>query len=278
MATGRRWTSADGRTDVRPTGRVGRVGERMRTRRALIVVFVVALGSTGCGLPGGPAAPEPATELDAARPSPVTESSVPVDGHALVTAWADEATLAARNGPSVLLRFASVSRQAGLVAEPDCIPPFAGVLRDDAEALADASVTRQGDGTYAVRGVDLRVHVAVEDGRAGHLDGCGGPTSMRAEAEREERERVAAERMAAAAEQADRVAAEQADRAAAEQADREAAELATEQAARQAAEDAEPGTSEGAEPGATEGELPADGPVDDRVEVFPRDRTASPAG
>jgi hypothetical protein len=258
----------------------------MRTRRALIVALVVALSTTGCVVPDGPAAPEPATDPDAARPLPVTQSSVPVDGHALVTAWADEATLAARNGPSVLLRFASVSRQPGLVAEPDCVPPFAGVLRDDAEALADASVTRQGDGTYAVRGVDLRVNVAIEDGRAGHLDGCGGPASLRDEAEDEERERMAAERTAAAAEQADRVAAEQADREAAEQADREAAELATEQAARQAAEDAEPGTAEDAEPGTAgdaepgtaEGELPADGPLDDRVEVFPRDRTTSPSG
>lgn len=227
---------------------------------------------TGCDDPDVPGDLDPATDVDGTRTALVADAAVPVDGHALVTTWADDATSAARNGPTVLLRFASASRQPGLVADLDCVPAFAGVLRDDAEALADASVTRLGDAAYAVRGVGLRVDVTVEDGRVGHLDGCGGPASLRVEAEQEERERMAAEQ------------------AAQESAEREAAELVTEQATRQSAEDdgSRAGTDDGSVTDADDGsgtaasERPVDdhvdGPVDDRVEVFPRDRTPAPSG
>ncbi len=257
----------------------------MRRRRAVVAALMLVLTGTGCDGPDAPSDLDPATEVDAPPPALVTDAAVPIDGHVLVMTWADDATLAARNGPTVLLRFASASRHPGLDADPDCVPTFAGVLRDDAEALADASVTRQGAATYSVRGVGLRVDVVVEDGRVGHLDGCGGPASLRAEAEQEERARMAAEQ--AARESAERDAAE-----------REAAELASEQATRQPAADDGSGTGtddgsgtetddgSGTETddgsGTDESEIPTDDtvdePVDDRVEVFPRDRTPASSG
>lgn len=262
----------------------------MRRRRAVVAALMLVLTGAGCADPDGSGDLDPESAVDAPPPALVTDAAVPIDGHALVMTWADDATLAARNGPTVLLRFASASRHPGLEVDPDCVPTFAGVLRDDAEALADASVTRQGDATYAVRGVGLRVDVVVEDGRVGHLDGCGGPASLRAEAEQEERARMAAEQ--AARESAERDAAQR------EAAEREAAELVAEQATRQPAADVGSGTETDAGSGSAaddgsgtetddgsgtaESGLPADDtvdePVDDRVEVFPRDRTPASSG
>ena len=239
---------------------------RSRSVIAILVMIAMVVVAVGCGVveraadvdPTGPTGP---TGRDAGAEPFATGTSAPPadapstdDGHALVVAWARDATHAARNGPGVLLRFALGSREPGLATDPGCVPGFAGVLRQDPEALAEASVTRQDDGTFRVRGTDLRVDVVVRDGRVGHLDGCGGPTSLHAEAEAEQRRRAAEQ---AAADLAEREAA---------RAEREAAELAEREAA--AAREAGTATDDGG--------IPSAEPLDDRVEVFPRDRTPPP--
>ena len=249
---------------MRVTGwaRATGVGEQMVTRsRSVIAILVMLSAAAGCGVVERAAGvdptpvPGPTADADAlatGTSAPPAAAPSADDGHAQVVAWAQDATYAARNGPGVLLRFASGSREPGLVTDPGCIPGFAGILRRDPEALAEASVTRQEDGTFRVRGTDLRVDVVVRDGRVGHLDGCGGPASLRTEAEQEQRQAAAEQ---AAAEQAEREAAEQAEREAADLAEREAADLAEREAA----------------------ETSPVEPPDDRVEVFPRDRTSSPS-
>jgi len=242
---------------VRATGAwVERMVTRSRSMIAILVMVAMVVAAVGCGVveraadadPTGPAAG--ADSLATGTSAPSAEVSSTGDGHALVVAWARDATHAARNGPGVLLRFALGSREPGLVTDTECIPGFAGILRQDPEALAEASVTRQGDGTFRVRGTELRVDLVVRDGRVGHLDGCGGPTSLHAEAEaqaeQEQRERAA-------------------EQAAADRVEREAAERAARQA------------ETAADGGDGDGEIPSAEPLDGRVEVFPRDRTSSPS-
>jgi hypothetical protein len=242
---------------------------------SLVVVLAIAFGVAACADGGDvpraaetpPPEPPAATQPAATQPA-ATQVEVPTepsaaaaaDEVAMVATWAREATQAARNGPTVLLRFAVASRQPGLVDEPDCIPPFAGGLRDDPSALADPVVTGRPDGTYRVRGTKLSLDVAVDTGRVGHLDGCGGPAGLLADAEEEQREAAAA-----AAREAARKAAEEA--AARE---REAqAQLAAQREAQVRAD---------AEAAAREAEMGEEAAPDDRVEVFPRDRTPPPAG
>jgi hypothetical protein len=231
------------------------------------LVGVLALGAVVLSCGTVPTAPGtvPTTTPDAARPDdpdpvPDTEHAV-----ALVTAWTQEATQAARNGPTVLVRFATGSRAPGLEADPDCVPPFAGALRTEPTALADAIVTAREDGTFRVRGSGLSVEVVVHGGRVGHLEACGGPTSLLAEAEQERLDALAA------------AEAEAARQAAAEAAELEEQERARAAAERQAQADAaeaapEDGTDDGTD-GTDEGEA-----VPDRVEVFPGDRTTGTSG
>jgi hypothetical protein len=161
------------------------------------------------------------------------------------------------------VRFATGSRAPGLQADPDCVPPFAGALRTEPTALADAIVTARDDGTYRVRGSGLSVEVVVDGGRVRHLEACGGPTSLLAEAEQERLDALAA----AAAEAAELEEQERA-RAAAER-----------QAQVDAAADAAPddGTADGTGDGTADG-TPGGEAVPDRFEVFPGDRTTGTSG
>jgi hypothetical protein len=229
------------------------------------LVGVLALGAVVLSCGTVPTAPGtvPTTTPDTATPDdpdpvPGTEHAV-----ALVTAWTQEATQAARNGPTVLVRFATGSRAPGLQADPDCVPPFAGALRTEPTALADAIVTARDDGTYRVRGSGLSVEVVVDGGRVRHLEACGGPTSLLAEAEQERLDALAA----AEAEAARQAAAE-----AAELEEQERARAAAERQAQvDAAADAAPddGTADG---------TPGGEAVPDRFEVFPGDRTTGTSG
>jgi hypothetical protein len=248
--------------------RGARGGNTLTRFGSLVVVLAIVFGVAACA-DGGDGDDVPrAAETPAPDPPAATQVEAPIEPSApaaneqiaLVATWAREATQAARNGPTVLLRFAVASRQPGLVDEPDCIPPFAGGLRDDPSALADPVVTRRPDGTYRVRGTKLSVDVAVDTGRVGHLDGCGGPAGLLADAEEEQREAAAA----AAREVARKAAEEAAAR------EREAqARLAAEREAQAQAD---------AEAAARQADPSGDAAPDDRVEVFPRDRIPPPSG
>lgn len=224
----------------------------------LALVFGVAACADGGEVPRAAETPAPAATQAEIPTEP--SATAAADQVAMVATWAREASQAARNGPTVLLRFALTSRQPGLVDDPACVPPFSGVLRDDPSALADPVVTRRDDGTHRVRGKNLSVDVAVDTGRAHHLDGCGGPASLLADAEEEQREAAAAAAREAARESAEEAAAREQEAQAPLAVEREAQVRVDEEAAAVAAE------------------LTVDAAPDDRVEVFPRDGTAPPSG
>ena len=153
-------------------------------RHCLALLGLLGIVLSGCSTPVDPDPESESAESDtvAAQPSIVDDDR---EERESIETWVKEATAAAGHGAATLLRFAIATRHPEADRTRECVPPFAGALRDDPAALADPDVVSVGDGRYRVGGTNVSVEVAVTSGRAMHLERCGGPDELLAEADKE---------------------------------------------------------------------------------------------
>lgn len=171
-----------------------------RGGKLITVVLAAAVAAAACsgGEPSDDTlSEEPAAEAgDDVGPDTAGEASQDQGGRAevdtveLVVKWVDTAAGAARNGAEAVIRFATVTRHPDADGDDGCLPPFVEQLLEDPDMFTEAQVTRLDDGRYRIDVAGTDVEVAVLSGRVLHMQGCGGPDELFAQAAEDAQQRA----------------------------------------------------------------------------------------